>query len=288
MNKHHKADGPTPKTALRELVHKFRSTPDNQQSRRIPGKVLSAVIVGGTAVAIGHPLMTGAGAEQEPAAASAQVQAVNQAAVPAPAAAPIEVQAPAEAPAPQPAPTPAPQATPPHPVTKSLDVDYQAQKTGYWCGPAAARIALSSSTDQLPSQSEMASVLGTTQNGTDHISQVVDGLNEQLAGTGVHYETKEWGGRPVTQEMTDELWQDTVRNVNDGKAMVANIVAKPGNQPPGYPSSKTIYHYVTIVGYNEADKTVHIADPAQFGGYEDYWLPLDQLASLIQLKGYTA
>lgn len=174
--------------------------------------------------------------------------------------------------------------TPPRPAKNSLDVEYQAQKTGYWCGPAAARIALSSKTDELPDQAALAGELGTTRNGTDHIRQVTEGLNAQLAGTGTHYRTRDWGGSAKPQQ----LWTDTVRNVDDGKAIVANIVASPGNQPPGYPSSSTIYHYVTIIGYNAANKTVHIADPRGFGGHEEYWLSLEQATSLIQPKGYAA
>ena len=178
--------------------------------------------------------------------------------------------------------------THPQAVTKSINVEYQAQKTGYWCAPAATRIALSSKAKTLPDQGALAAQLGTTENGTDHIRQVVDGLNKQLAGTGAQYVTRDWGGRPLTSEMTQQLWSDTVRNVDDGKAMVANIVAPPGNQPPGYPSSQTIYHYVTIVGYNAADKTVQISDPARFSGKKDYWLSLDKVASLINPKGYAA
>ncbi|WP_461155014.1 C39 family peptidase [Saccharopolyspora tripterygii] len=176
----------------------------------------------------------------------------------------------------------------PQAVTKSLAVDYQAQETGYWCGPAAARIALSAVTKDLPSQAALANELGTTENGTDHISQFVDVLNKRLEGTRAPYVTKEWAGRPITPEMKNELWSDVVRNVDAGKATVTNIVAAPGNQPPGYPADQTIYHYVSVVGYNAENKTVHISDSARFSGITEHWLSLDQLASLIQTKGYAA
>jgi hypothetical protein len=205
----------------------------------------------------------------------------------------------ASTPAAPPAPnvTPAPTATPvpesrstpeihPQAVTKSLTVDYQAQETGSWCAPAAARIALSSKVKKLPDQETLASELGTTENGTNSILQVVDGLNRRLAGTGTEYVTRDWGSRPMTPAMTQQLWSDTVRDIDDGKAMVANIVATPDNQPPGYPSGQTFYHYVTIIGYNAAKKTLHISDPARFNGNEDYWLSLEQVASLIRPRGY--
>ncbi|OSC69125.1 hypothetical protein B5180_27835, partial [Streptomyces sp. BF-3] len=39
-----------------------------------------------------------------------------------------------------------------------LEIDYQVQQTGYWCGPAATRIALSART-AAPSQGELAAQL---------------------------------------------------------------------------------------------------------------------------------
>jgi hypothetical protein len=63
-----------------------------------------------------------------------------------------------------------------------LRVDNQIRETGYWCGPAATRIALSA----------LAAELGTTENGTD--------------------------------------WPET------------------------------IYHYFTVIGYDDVDSTVYIAD----------------------------
>jgi hypothetical protein len=265
-----------------------------------------AAVLGTTATVSLVALITAAGAEPAPPANDPPPAVAPAPAAPAPA---LEAQASADPPA---APTPETQAstetpaapststaapeseeqsapeTRPQPVTKSLTVDYQAQKTGYWCGPAAARIALSSQTKKLPDQAALATEIGTTTNGTDHISQVVDGLNKRLAGTGTQYVTRDWADRPLTSAMTQQLWSDTLRNIDDGKAMVANIVAPPGNQPPGYPSSQTIYHYVTIVGYNTEDKTVHISDPARFSGKEEYWLSLDKVASLIQPRGYAA
>ena len=167
----------------------------------------------------------------------------------------------------------------------TLDVDYQVQETGYWCGPAATRIALSARVGP-PSQADLAAQLGTTENGTDHISQVTGVLNANV-GTG-WYETKEMPADPPTQAQKDLLWSDIVKDVDNNYPIVANIVAPPGNQPPGYPSDQTIYHYFTVIGYDDANGTVLIADPASFGGNQIYWLSFDQLASLIPPKGYAA
>ncbi|MEV0095505.1 C39 family peptidase [Streptomyces sp. NPDC050738] len=167
----------------------------------------------------------------------------------------------------------------------TLQIDYQVQQTGYWCGPAATRIALSARTSP-PSQADLAGQLGTTVNGTDHIGLVTNVLNANL-GTG-WYETKQMPNDPPTQAQRDLLWRDIVLDVDNNYPIVANIVAPPGNQPPGYPSDQTIYHYFTVIGYDDADRTVLIADPASFGGNQIYWLSFDQLATLIPPKGYSA
>ena len=166
-----------------------------------------------------------------------------------------------------------------------LQIDYQVQETGYWCGPAATRIALSARISP-PSQAELAAQLGTTEAGTDWIGQVTGVLNSDL-GSG-WYETKEMPNDPPTQAQRDLLWYDIVFDIDRNYPLVANIVAPPGNQPPGYPSNQTIYHYFTVVGYDDADRTVLIADPASFSGNQIYWLSFDQLATLIPPKGYSA
>ena len=170
-------------------------------------------------------------------------------------------------------------------AAKTLEVDYQVQETGYWCGPAATRIALSARMGP-PSQTDLAAQLGTTENGTDDISQVTSVLNANL-GTG-WYESKYMPDDPPSQEQKDLLWQDIVGDIDNNYPLVTNIVAPPGNQPPGYPSDQTIYHYFTVIGYDDANRTVLIADPASFSGNQIYWLTFDQLASLIPPKGYAA
>lgn len=170
-------------------------------------------------------------------------------------------------------------------AAKTLEVDYQVQETGYWCGPAATRIALSARMAP-PSQTDLAAQLGTTENGTDDISQVTSVLNSNL-GTG-WYESKYMPDDPPTQEQKDLLWQDIVGDVDNGYPLVTNIVAPPGNQPPGYPPDQTIYHYFTVIGYDDANRSVLIADPASFSGNQIYWLSFDQLATLIPPKGYAA
>ncbi|PWJ24924.1 peptidase C39-like protein [Branchiibius hedensis] len=166
---------------------------------------------------------------------------------------------------------------------KVLNHEYQAQQAGYWCGPAATRIALTCRGIYV-AQSTLASQLGTTVNGTDSITQVTAVLGSYVGW----FETKQMPNDPPTQAQKDLLWQDITFNIDRGYPLVANIVAPPGNQPPGYPSDQTIYHYFTIIGYNPDLKQAYIADPANFSGNNHYWLSFEQLASLIPPKGYSA
>lgn len=184
------------------------------------------------------------------------------------------------------------QADPPSTVSASahaavaehvLEFEHQWQETGYWCGPAATRVALTA-VGQYPSQAELADELPTDEGGTDQISQVTDVLNAHEAGD---YVTTEMPNDPPTAEQEQKLWGDVVRTIDQDHAVVANIVAPPGNQPPGYPTDQTIYHYFAVVGYNSETRQVYIADSAEFSE-GTYWLDFHQLATLIPPKGYSA
>jgi hypothetical protein len=170
----------------------------------------------------------------------------------------------------------------PQQTWKVLDHQYQAQETGYWCGPAASRIALSTRMNP-PTQGTLAGQLGTTTNGTDWIGQVTKVLNDHL---GARYATVEMPTDPPSQQQRDRLWDDIVLSIDAGHGIVANIVAPASNHPPGYPNY-TIYHYVAIIGYNPATRQVYVADSANFGGNNHYWLSFDQMATLIPPKGYS-
>lgn len=173
---------------------------------------------------------------------------------------------------------------------KILDVDFQQQEWGHWCGPASTRIALSARMDNPPTQGELADQLGTHGGGTDHIGLITSVLNNQL-GTG-YYENKMIPGMTATDEERELLWKDIVTDIDNNYPIVANIVAPPSNHPPGYPDDETIYHYVSIIGYDKSDQAALIADPAKYnyrpGFQSQYWLGVEQLADLIARRGYSA
>jgi len=136
-----------------------------------------------------------------------------------------------------------------------------------------------------PGQAALAQQLGTTTNGTDVIDYVTRVLNRNLKSS--WYVTRQMPNDPPTPQQRDLMWSDIVRGIDNGFPLVANIVAPANNHPPGYPNY-TIYHYFTVAGYNPETREAYIADSANFGGHKLYWLPFDQLATLIPPKGYTA
>jgi len=166
---------------------------------------------------------------------------------------------------------------------KILDHTYTPQETGYFCGPGSTQIALTARGIEV-SEWQLAEELGTDTDGTDWIGQITAVLARK---TGQPYVTVEISDDPPTGAQVSRLWDDVVGSIDGGNAMVANIVAVPGNRPPGYPA-QTIYHYVSIVGYDPETRSVYVADPARFGGIEHYWLTAHMMASLIAPKGYAA
>lgn len=161
-----------------------------------------------------------------------------------------------------------------------LNHEYSGQETGFWCGPGSSQIVLTCRGIHVPER-DLALELGTTTNGTDWIGQITRVLANR---TGQPYVTRDIPNDPPTQAQKDLLWNDVRASIDGGNGVVVNIVAPPGNQPPGYPRWETIYHYIAVVGYG--DEGIYVADPARFGGYEHYWLSVDKLASLIAPKGY--
>ncbi|MBE7161373.1 MAG: C39 family peptidase [Williamsia herbipolensis] len=167
-------------------------------------------------------------------------------------------------------------------ATKTLSINFEYQKTGYWCGPASVHNCLSARNFSI-SQQQAANELPCDTDGTDWIGQVTRVMSNHVGW----YETKEMPNDPPTQAQRDLLWRDVTLNVNNGYGLVANIVAPANNHPPGYPNY-TIYHYFTVIGYNDSNMTVLIADSAGFAPTATYWLTFNQLATLIPPKGYSA
>ena len=217
-------------------------------------------------------------ANATPAAAPAPAEAPP--AQPAPAGAPA---APAPAPAAAPAPAPAAPAPAP-PVEMGLPHSFELQSTGYYCGPAAARVALSAQ-GKVYGQDHVAQQLGTTPNGTDNVRQITKLLNAEL-GAG-RYAAYDIPGPKATDAERQKLKADVVSAITQGKPVVANI-AGVTTDDAGEVHSYVGGHYIPVVGYFNNGDTVLIADSADKVGSPSYFLSIDKLANWIASRGYTA
>ncbi|WP_458681958.1 C39 family peptidase [Prescottella equi] len=174
---------------------------------------------------------------------------------------------------------------------KQLDYDRAIvrQETGYWCGPASVQVVLNSRGIHVD-ESALAREIGTHTGGTDHIGLIERVLDQRVPDA--RYTSVQMPNDPPTADQKDRLWHDIVRSIDSGWGVIVNIVAPPSNYPravapstisPAY-SGGTVYHYMTVMGYDDEDRSVWIADSGftPFG----YWLGFDQLATLIPPKGY--
>lgn len=200
----------------------------------------------------------------------------------APAATPAKPPATTAAAPPPAAATTAAQAPAP-PAEKLLSYQFAWQENGYFCGPAATRIALSAR-GVTPAQSQIAEVLGTTVNGTDSADNVTRGLNQYLNTS--FYKSRFITGQAATQADVDQLQATVVNAISHGYAVVANIagstVDEKGNSH-SYPGG----HFLTVVGYGGGGQSVTIADPADAQGIGSYQLTTVKLANWIALRGYS-
>lgn len=156
----------------------------------------------------------------------------------------------------------------------------QMQNQSWSCGATAARNALSCMGIDA-TQDQMIRECRTTVNGTDYIGQILGPLE---ARTGRDYSIRGIANDPPNQAQIDLLRNDIVNSIDQDMALVINIVAPPGNQPPGYPSWDTIWHYIICHGYHD-NGTFRIFDSGFTGAYD---LTLNKLGSLIPPKGYLA
>ncbi|GIG91633.1 hypothetical protein Pen02_65690 [Plantactinospora endophytica] len=182
------------------------------------------------------------------------------------------------------APASTPSKPPAPPESKLLDYQFQAQINGWYCGPAATRIALTVR-DKQPSQDAVAAELGTTMSGTNSAEDTTRALNE-ITGTDFYRTTAIPGGAATPAQM-DKLQGDVVHAVTSGYAVVVNIAGSVTDLDGGwhsYPGG----HYLTVVGYRDDGRTVKIADPAIPGEDSNYWLSTIDLANWAATRGYSS
>jgi Peptidase_C39 like family len=168
--------------------------------------------------------------------------------------------------------------------SRVLSYQFQWQQNGYYCGPAATRIALTAR-GYYYSQDYIASQLGTTTAGTNSAYDTTRVLNS-LGNTGF-YETKMIWGNSATQAEINRLQWDVVFDIDRNYPIVANIIGT-AMDTDGDWHTYWNGHYLTVVGYSNDGWTVKIADPADANGYGWYWMTTTRLAHWIALRGYSA
>ncbi|WP_433341535.1 C39 family peptidase [Micromonospora sp. CA-111912] len=165
---------------------------------------------------------------------------------------------------------------------RQLEVRYEAQPNFYFCGPAAARNALSVQGKNI-NVDAMAEKMGTTEDGTDSINDITPVLNKET-GKGDAYRSVEIRTGKADDGQTDKLRADVVRTVDSGRAVVANI-AGTATDTDGVVHSFEGGHYISVVGYRDDGRTVKIADSAN-PAQASYDISVDNLADWIATRGY--
>jgi len=158
------------------------------------------------------------------------------------------------------------------------------QPNGWYCGPAATRIALSAH-GIVPSFDDIAAALGTTRNGTASIFEVSRVLNNIYGWQ--RYTSVEVPGGDITGNQVKSLREDVVTAINDGDPVVANIkgtITDFAGEVHSYPGG----HYVTITGYSDNGDTVTVTDPADRVGSNEYQVSAATMLWWTASRGYTA
>ncbi|MER7165161.1 C39 family peptidase [Micromonospora sp. NPDC000207] len=164
---------------------------------------------------------------------------------------------------------------------RELDVRYEAQPNFYYCGPAAARNALSVLGKNI-SVDEMAKEMRTTEAGTDSVDDITPVMNKHTGKD--TYRSVEISSGKADDRQTDRLRADIVRTVDEGRAVVANI-AGTATDTDGTAHSFEGGHYISVVGYSDEGATVTIADSAD-PAQASYKMDVEDLADWIATRGY--
>ncbi|MEV4727729.1 C39 family peptidase, partial [Micromonospora humida] len=166
---------------------------------------------------------------------------------------------------------------------RELKVDYEAQPNFYYCGPAAARNALSVQGKNIDVDT-MAKHMRTTEDGTDSINDITPVLNRETGRDAYH--STEIRSSKADDKQTDTLRADIVRAIDDGRAVVANI-AGTTTDTDGNAHSFEGGHYISVTGYHDDGRTVTIADSAN-PDTASYRITVDNLGDWIASRGYAS
>jgi Peptidase_C39 like family len=169
------------------------------------------------------------------------------------------------------------------PAKLELYYQYGVQTTGWYCGPAAARMALSAR-GIYPSQDALAAQLGTTVNGTNSSADIARVLNAVTKTS--NYQATSIPSKSVTKQQVEKLRADVVDAVSHGYPVVMNTVGI-GQDVNGNTYSFPGGHYITVVGYRDNGTKVKIGDSANPNS-ASYWMTTSNLANWAGTRGYAS
>jgi hypothetical protein len=170
------------------------------------------------------------------------------------------------------------------PAAKELKFDFESQINGYYCGPAATRIAASARISP-PDQDTIANAMGTGVNGTNSAADTTRELNN-LEGTSF-YHTTFIPGSDATSGEIDQLQANVVHAIGNGYGIVANIVGSAQDTAGNYHEYDG-GHYISIIGYTDNGRDVRIADPAVSEDQGLYTMTTIDLANWMGTRGYSS
>ncbi|AKU15891.1 C39 family peptidase [Luteipulveratus mongoliensis] len=190
------------------------------------------------------------------------------------------------------------------PSSRVLDIQWEQEEKGWWCGPAASRMALKSWVNNPMGQGGLADLMVTYEPSwsnpfdwqTADVGAASDGMNEALdisglpqAYTAVEIPSLGKKGDPsVADVLKDNARQSIGRS---GHAMVVNIRSTEEHKLNDAYPDRDVYHYITVYGYSEDGNTLYVADPAS-GMNDDYAnvpqkyaVPTQDLANILNVSG---
>ncbi|MEV0272110.1 C39 family peptidase [Hamadaea sp. NPDC050747] len=159
---------------------------------------------------------------------------------------------------------------------------YQSQPNYYWCGPAAARNALSATGHNI-TMASLAKKMGTTEAGTNSAYDITAALNKVIGAS--KYRTTELPKSTITAKQADTLKRDIVATINDNRAVVGNV-AGTATDANGAAHSYEGGHYIAIHGYRNDGRQVEVADSADPNSAH-YWIDTVKLANWMATRGYS-
>lgn len=152
----------------------------------------------------------------------------------------------------------------PKPRQVILKIPFQTQINNYYCGPASAAMVVNS-LGYRKTQQQMASLLGTTTNGTNAGNGVANALNNVVRGSRYKFN---WEWHTYTQ--INKMKGHIMEALSYGNPVMVNTMESPGDvYLKGHNIGTALYHYGVIGDYFDNGNTVTYVDPGhgRFNGF---------------------